>query len=79
MKGNQIDGQPVTEEQLLKEGYRKYTGKELISFIIKIFVNILVIVFVPSLAVQINYLGSKKRAVLKLLCNAQQQFLAQFG
>ena len=21
MKGNQIDGQPVTEEQLLKEGY----------------------------------------------------------
>ena len=45
MKGNQIDGQPVTEEQLLKEGYRKYTG-ELISFIIKIFVNILVIVFV---------------------------------
>lgn len=34
---------------------------------------------VPSLAVQINYLGSKKRAVLKLLCNAQQQFLAQFG
>lgn len=26
MKGNQIDGQPVTEEQLLKEGYRKYTG-----------------------------------------------------
>ena len=46
MKGNQIDGQPVTEEQLLKEGYRKYTGEELISFIIKIFVNILVIVFV---------------------------------
>ena len=43
MKGNQIDGQPVTEEQLLKEGYRKYTGKELISFIIKIFVNILVL------------------------------------
>lgn len=27
MKGNQIDGQPVTEEQLLKEGYRKYTGE----------------------------------------------------
>lgn len=46
MKGNQIDGQPVTEEQLLKEGYRNILGKELISFIIKIFVNILVIVFV---------------------------------
>ena len=45
MKGNQIDGQPVTEEQLLKEGYRNILG-ELISFIIKIFVNILVIVFV---------------------------------
>ena len=44
MKGNQIDGQPVTEEQLLKKA-TKYTGKELISFIIKIFVNILVIVF----------------------------------
>ena len=27
MKGNQIDGQPVTEEQLLKESYRKYTGE----------------------------------------------------
>ncbi len=25
----------------IKEGYRKYTGKELISFIIKIFVNII--------------------------------------
>ena len=46
MKGNQIDGQPVTEEQLLKEGYRKYTGEGIDIFIIKIFVNILVIVFV---------------------------------
>ena len=45
MKGKQIDGQPVTEEQLLKATVI-YTGKELISFIIKIFVNILVIVFV---------------------------------
>ena len=32
MKGNQIDGQPVTEEQLLKEGYRKYTGEGIDSW-----------------------------------------------
>ena len=33
MKGNQIDGQPVTEEQLLKEGYRKYTGEDICEHI----------------------------------------------
>ena len=45
MKGNQIDGQPVTEEQLLKEGYRKYTGEGIDIFYNKDIVNILVIVF----------------------------------
>lgn len=45
MKGNQIEGQPVTEEQLLKEGYRKYTGEGIDIFYNKDICEHLVIVF----------------------------------